>query len=352
MTFACVIAATLSFSLTTILVPVVIRASRRWGLFDPPGPLKIHSHPVSRLGGVAVAAAIAAAVLVAAPKTASGRWTFLAALGIVWLAGVVDDLRGLSIAVRLAAQCVAGIVLWRGGWFAPRAVPGGLAAIAAALLVVTFANSWNFWDGSDGLASGVTGIIAIAYAFLFLVRRDPLGAVVAFGVAAACAGFLPRNWPPARAFLGDSGATALGVCAAFLSLDWWRSHSATGAQMLAPLLISALPLLDAAVVITRRVVRGHSAFKGDRTHLYDAWLERDWSPRRVAFACCAITAAFAAIAIWGALRDSPLFRVTAVASLSLFVLWRLTVGSQRGRSAAPPDGAHAIVTEKEPVTAD
>src|SRR5579863_5744685 len=101
-TLAC---AALSFFAATALTPVVRWICVRWRKFDFPGPLKIHLQPVPRLGGVAIIFALAISLAITLPGKIPGPslWLFLAALGLVWLAGFIDDLRGLSPAVRVIA---------------------------------------------------------------------------------------------------------------------------------------------------------------------------------------------------------------------------------------------------------
>lgn len=326
------ICGTLAFLLTLLLVPVVIHLCNYWQLFDRPGPLKIHSRPLPRLGGVALVLAISASVLVAQPKTAARAWPFFAALALVWLTGLIDDVRSLSALFRLAAQISAGVLLWRGGWVAPFSGTGLVNLFATCTVVIAFVNSLNFIDGSDGLAAGVAGIISVAYALALSPRADALSAVFACATAGACLGFLPYNFAPAKIFLGDSGSTALGFCIAFFSLDFWRSSRPALPLMLFPVLVAALPLLDGALAMARRFLGGTSPLHGDRGHLYDRLLARGWSPRKVALTFYAITAALAALARWGVRRESPEFWLAAALSAFLLILCAVMLGSLRPES--------------------
>lgn len=329
MNTAGIISGSLAFLLTVLFVPVVIHQCRRWQLFDQPGPLKIHSRPVPRLGGVAVVLAISASAIFAAPSASVHAWPFFAALGLVWVTGLIDDLRGLSALIRLAAQIAAGIVLWRAGSAVPLPINGAVGMIATCVFLVVFVNSFNFLDGADGLASGVAAIIAAVYALVPLPREATFSSVAACGVAAACVGFLFFNYPIAKSFLGDCGSTALGFCVAFLGLNFWRFNHSTSPQLVFPMLAAALPLLDSALAVVRRVGGGSSPLHGDRQHIYDLLLARGWPPRRVAATAYGVTAAFCAIAFWGIRHDSPQFWAAAAFSCCLLIAFALRLGALR-----------------------
>lgn len=144
------------------------------------------------------------------------------------------------------------------------------------------------------MAAGVAGVIAGAYVALPGAVGDPFVLAVAWSVVGTCVGFLLFNFPPATIFLGDNGSNFLGFGIAFLGLDFYRSSTAIGApRYFFPVLVAALPLLDAALAVIRRLRNLRSPFYGDRFHIYDLLLARGWSSRRVALACYGITFALA-----------------------------------------------------------
>lgn len=335
MILSSVASAALAFLLTLLFVPVVISLCHRWQVLDCPGPLKTHRRPIPRLGGVALVLAVVISVLLTDPRSAIQAWPLFAALALVWTTGLIDDMRNLSVLFRFAAQIGAGVLLWRGGWVAPMSGTGLISLASTCVIVVAFVNALNFIDGSDGVAAGAAGIVSSAYAFALSARSDPFGAALACAVAGACFGFLPFNLVSAKAFLGDSGSTALGCCVAFFALDFWRSAHATPSQMLFPLLVAALPLLDGALAIIRRLVGGVSPLYGDRDHIYDKMLARGWSAQRVAFTCYAITAEFVAVAWWGLQRNSPQFWFAATVSFFLLALLAVMLGSLRSEQKSP-----------------
>lgn len=154
----------------------------------------------------------------------------------------------------------------------------------------------NFFDGSDGVLTSASTVVAAAYILASGALNGALAHAVAFGVFGACAAFLFYNFPPATIFLGDSGSTVLGFAIAFLGLRSADSHPTALSRVLFAVLVAALPLLDASLAVIRRIYGGASPFHGDRRHLYDLMLARRWSSRRVALACCGITVLMCGVA--------------------------------------------------------
>jgi UDP-GlcNAc:undecaprenyl-phosphate GlcNAc-1-phosphate transferase len=318
-----------AFSLSVLLTPAVLRICIRFGIFDQPGPLKIHAQPIPRLGGIAIALAILGACVIARPFPAGSAVYFIAALALVWMAGLVDDLRGLSPVFRLAAQAAAGFLLWRAGWHVPGLGTSAWSILATCLFVIIFANAFNFLDGSDGLAAGVAAIIALAYIFAPNGPGTQLTDGVAWSLFGACAAFLIFNFPPARMFMGDCGSTTLGFSVAFLALAFCRSSGGTMPSLAFPLLVTGLPLFDAGLAVVRRLRDAASPFYGDRRHWYDLLLARGWAPRKVALVSYSVTAAMGAIG-WIGLRLDPkrLWLLAALSFAALFVA-AIRLGSLR-----------------------
>jgi UDP-GlcNAc:undecaprenyl-phosphate/decaprenyl-phosphate GlcNAc-1-phosphate transferase len=195
----------ISFIAALILFPVVANMCVRWSLYDSPGPLKIHAQPIPRLGGVAIVLALTAGALAVSYSLQTPAWCFWIALALIWTAGFLDDIRGLSPILRLGAQIGAGALLWNGGWRLPFVGNGIVGLIAVCLFAILFANAFNFLDGSDGLCAGVAGIIAFAYVALPGAALSPLGIAVAWSVLGATSAFLFANSPPRDYLHGGFG---------------------------------------------------------------------------------------------------------------------------------------------------
>jgi UDP-GlcNAc:undecaprenyl-phosphate GlcNAc-1-phosphate transferase len=163
----------------------------------------------------------------------------------------------------------------------------------------------------------VSAIIGVAYV---VISRSTavhgLTSSLAGCLAGSCAGFLPYNWPRASIYLGDSGSTILGFCAALLALVPPTSVHEPTLFAFTPLILAGLPLVDAILAPIRRLRSGASLVLGDRGHVYDRMIARGWSSRRVALVCYAITAVLGVAAWSGVQFENGGLLVAGLASLA------------------------------------
>jgi UDP-GlcNAc:undecaprenyl-phosphate/decaprenyl-phosphate GlcNAc-1-phosphate transferase len=288
MRHADLIASGTSFCTTCGMLPFILWFARRHELYDPSGPLKIHTALTPRLGGVAITAGLAAGTTVSGVEPVGSGMVSLSLL-LVWGTGLIDDLFGLSTSIRLIIQATAGVLVWRAGWSVPIG-HAGWNLLATVLFIICFINALNMLDGADGLAAGVSSIVVIGFIFLTSQYLDPWGRAVEFSLLGSCIGFLLFNFPPAKLFMGDSGSNVLGFVLSVLALNFYRRTSANYVSLLVPILFAGIPLLDAAFAVVRRLSRRLSPFAGDREHSFDLLLRFGWSARKVAFALYALTA--------------------------------------------------------------
>lgn len=296
-----------------VLTPLVRDLAERRGWLDrPDGLRKLHAKPVPRLGGVAVyfSFALAAMLLfVIEPRGAQTSYSsylhLLLACGGIMAIGVADDLRGVHPTTKLVAQAIAGVYLYFAGYQisvisvpfrdAPLAL-NGLALPLTVLWFVGVSNAFNLIDGLDGLAAGL-GLFATATVFIAAVLNDRWEiALLSAALAGALLGFLRYNFNPASIFLGDSGALFVGLALAGLAV---RGHmkSSTAIAVAAPLLALGVPLLDTAIAIVRRTLRGQRVFEPDLDHIHHRMLRRGLGPRRVVMILYGCAAAFGALSL-------------------------------------------------------
>lgn len=245
-----------------VLTPLAGGVGRALGLVDRPGELKIHRRPVPLTGGWAIVAAVAVAALV------GGSWPpwGAAASALVALAvGTVDDRSPVSPVLRVAALLVVGGLLVAGTAGVRDA--GLLAWIGAMVLVLVAANAVNITDGQDGLVAGLGAVAALGLALLLGDQGPRWAFLLGLATAGALGGFLLWNRPPARVFLGNGGAYALGTVFAVLVLEavaagGWLGFLAAGA-CLGPF------AFEVAFTVTRRLRARGCLAAGDRLHSYD-----------------------------------------------------------------------------------
>ena len=267
-------------------------AARRYALarriLDTPNERSSHAMPTPLGGGWGIAVPVLGAVALAGALGWLDRGTAIGVGGgalAVALVGWIDDRVGLSVGVRLLVQIAAAawVLGWVGGF---RSLDLGVAQVPlgpwgnalAVLAIVWCTNLYNFMDGIDGIAGAEAVSVASVGGALLLMEGANGLALVTLATAAASAGFLIWNRPPARIFMGDAGSALLGFLFAAIAL------AADGRGAL-PALVWVLLLGafvgDATIVLLRRMARRERWYSGHRDHLYQRLVQSGWTHGRV-----------------------------------------------------------------------
>jgi len=275
---------------------------------DHPNERSLHERPVPRTGGLAIVAGVAAASALGGPAP----WTalaFAAALGVVSFA---DDLLGLPRLARLGAHLAAAA----GVLAAEISLRDPVFFAILVLAIAWYANLYNFMDGSDGLAGGMTVIGFGAYAIAaHSAGAQPIAGASA-AVAAAAAAFLLFNFHPARIFMGDVGSVPLGFLAGAFGVLGWRE----GVWPLwFPLLVFAPFVCDATLTLLRRLARGERIWRAHREHYYQRLVRMGFGHRGTAYIEYAAMLGCAAAALYA--RDAaPGMQAATLAGAALVLL--------------------------------
>ena len=271
--------AAVALGVTVAVTPVMMRVANRLGIVDRPGALKPQTVPVPYLGGVAVFAGLVVGAAV-------GRPSVLVPLAMALVLGVGDDRFEVAPGLRLLGQLAVGVAITV---TVPVHLAGAPAVVAVAAATVLVVNGVNLVDGLDTLASGVVAVTAVGFALV----DHGAGRDLAVALAAALAGFLAYNRPPARVYLGDGGSYLLGTALVVLVAASWGPGVAAPVGV-AALALVAVPSAEVAFAVVRRL-RGHrSLVTGDRGHPYDRLMQRRWSILATSGAYAAVTALLAA----------------------------------------------------------
>ncbi len=265
--------------LSAILCGALLRLARGGRLLAQPGRRSAHRRPTPHAGGVALYAAFAAGVLVAGRLYPFYDLTYLALFsltGALVLLGALDDLWDLPVGLRFACFtlcCGAAVLLL---WPRPVALALPLYWGLAALLTLGLmwaVNLYNFMDGIDGIAALQCILASTAAALLAYARGADPGYVCTLGLlAAAHAGFLVWNWPPARLFMGDAGSVPTGFLLGWLALlGAVRGELPWGCWAI----LLALFVVDASWTLAARACAGKRLTEAHREHAYQR-LSRRW----------------------------------------------------------------------------
>lgn len=304
----------IAFTLAVIATRVAIMMARRLAFLDQPGSeahkQQTRAVPYGGGAGMAVAMGITLALVTLfsalhPDDSAAGRgpwWPlFFGALGL-FILGFIDDIRPLTARTKLTAQVIfAGVAVWFGdlGIDSLRSWPLLSYGVAWAWLVLV-SNAYNLLDHDDGLCASIAVVSVLVLFSGAQFSGDGIFAQFCLILVGTLLGFLVWNRPPARVYMGDAGSLPLGflIGAGTLSVTFWPSGE-TGSQLsvLAPLLITALPLFDTATVVIKRLRRHQPIMKGDRNHISHRLHRLGMSPKRRLLTAIAVQVALAAGAI-------------------------------------------------------
>jgi len=286
--------ALVAFVVVVLLTPAVGGMARLLGVVDKPGGRRVNRRPVPRLGGLALFLGIFVPALAFLPLGRDTRGLLLGA-AIAVTVGAIDDFRGLRWWEKLGGQVFAAAMpVWFGVWvdrftfplLGIHSLPAWVGVPLTIVWIVAIMNMVNLLDGLDGLAAGVSAIAGLTFCVIALSLAKPNAAILSAIVFGACVGFLRHNFYPARIFMGDSGALLLGFILAAISVQGLLKTAATVALFF-PLLVLAVPIVDTAFVVARRLKHGEKVFAPDQAHLHHRFLRRGFSEPRTA------------ITIWG-----------------------------------------------------
>lgn len=260
--------ALLALTLTGLLRRYALARS----LLDVPNARSSHSVPTPRGGGVAIVLAFLLGLPLLGELHGALAWSLYGAGLSVALLGFLDDHGHIAARWRLLGHFAAAfwVLFWLGGlpplpFFGHALELGWLGYPLGALYLVWLLNLYNFMDGIDGIASIEAVCVCLGGALLHLWLDDAGSAMPVLLLAAAVAGFLFWNFPPARIFMGDAGSGFLGIALGILSL-----HAAWQAPQLlwSWLILLGVFIVDATWTLLRRLLRGEKLYQAHRSHAY------------------------------------------------------------------------------------
>jgi len=261
---------------TMLVMPSVLAVSRYAGLMDVPDERKIHKVSVSRLGGVAMAVAFFAALLLFVDLDRSLLAFLLGGL-IVTCTGLLDDIFQIRPWMKFVGETTAAVVFVGVSGFALHSfgdllgtgpiMPGSLAMPLTVFCMVGVMNALNLSDGLDGLAGGIALVSSVFMGAIAFAHGQWLCLSILLALSSCLFAFLCFNSHPARVFMGDTGSLLLGYSLAAVSIMLVNAQYAAAAPV-SMAIIMALPLLDTLIVMGRRLLNGESPFMPDKKHFH------------------------------------------------------------------------------------
>jgi UDP-N-acetylmuramyl pentapeptide phosphotransferase/UDP-N-acetylglucosamine-1-phosphate transferase len=273
-------------------------------ILSRPNERTLHSMPTPQTGGLAVIGSVVISLILAAsvlaitqpskpvlPKgLASESVWIVASMLLIFVVSFLDDCVGLSAALRLGVQAVSACIIIGGVRLILSSIPIpggptillGLAAIPVSVLVLLWmANLYNFMDGMDGFAGGMTFFGFGFLAYFGWQANYPVMLIIATFVAMGALGFLTHNFPPARIFMGDAGSITLGFSAGTMMILGVRDGIF---DVWVPVMIFSPFIVDATVTLLQRMFRRKRIWEAHREHYYQRLVLSGWSHRRTVLA--------------------------------------------------------------------
>jgi len=302
-------------------LPLWAQLCVRLGLVDEPGHRKIHDRAVPLAGGIVVLVSLALTGLAAVIAIELGLLSnatetplihgltrrtpqlvaiLLGAIGMTIL-GILDDRHELRPITKFTGQLLVAGLVAAAGVRITLFVHNPIFSFAVTVLwILTLINALNFMDNMNGLCAGLGAIAAVSFGVLAAAAGQYLVATMAFLITGALGGFLPHNFPRARAFLGDAGSHLVGYLLAVLAIlpHFYSSQSPRPLAVLTPLLVLALPLADLVNVVVIRTVNHKPFYLGDTNHLSHQLVRRGCSKTTAVLLIWFLATLCGCLAVW------------------------------------------------------
>ena len=337
----------------SVTTPIAIRLGRRFGILDLPGVRKVHVDPIPLTGGWALFLTITVMVwghLICALCIRGSRLDFylserlqefvavapklilkvspvyVGALGMFML-GLIDDIKGMSVKARLLVQIgIASFLVGMG--FHPNLglLPTPLSCLIGVIWIVGITNAFNFLDGLDGLSAGIALVGTFALLTIMGITFQPDIVFLLSALAGTLLGFLRFNYHPAKVFLGSSGSLFIGYLMGIgtLQVTYMKGPSDNWLiALLTPVFVLAVPLYDTTSVVLIRLLQKRSIAIGDQSHFHHRLMRLGFSHRQtVAFIIMiAFSVALSAVRLVNAtLFQSLITLVQIVSILSILIV--------------------------------
>lgn len=343
----------LSFLITLIAIPAIIRVAEQKKLYDLPDARKLHTRHIASLGGVGIFMGFTLSMLLTVSNKSNPEFQyFFAAATVIFFLGIKDDILILSALKKFLVQLAAVAILIHLGGIRIDSMHGllGINELPlAASLVLSYAtmivviNAFNLIDGVDGLA-GSLGLLTMAVfgAYFFYIGLTAY-ALLATAMAGTLVAFLYFNFNPAKIFMGDSGSLLLGLVNAILVIKFIQVADTNagalpiGSSVALGVAILIVPLADTLRVFSIRICSGRSPFSPDRNHIHHLLLDRGLNHKQVTGTCLLLNVFFIFVAYTGRALGSASV-LLFMAALSVLLL-SLLVYVKKPVSRLVPDNA-------------
>ncbi|WP_318454031.1 UDP-N-acetylglucosamine--undecaprenyl-phosphate N-acetylglucosaminephosphotransferase [Photobacterium leiognathi] len=325
---------------------IMRKVAKKIGLVDKPNARKLHQGVVPLIGGISIYLSLLVGFLLFLPSSVNLE-LYLVCSAILIVLGALDDYYDVSFKIRLLVQAgislamilVGGHSLHHLGYLmgsesiALNEFVGGFITIIAVIGAI---NAFNMVDGIDGLLGGLASVTFTALGTVFFMSGNEYLGTICLLIVTALIPYIMLNlgFPLGRRFkifMGDAGSMFIGFSVVWMLIRGTQEPSIVAFKPVTALWLIALPLMDMATIMIRRMRKGHSPFKPDREHLHHICQRMGLSPLMTLFVICFMASICAVVGIWSdmnSIAESTMFIafliLFAVYIIVISYIWRIT----------------------------
>ncbi len=353
-----IVSLALSFVFGYCLTPFVKGIAVRWKIGEKPNGR--NSRDIAHIGGVAIIGAVLFTLipvflfhLPPDPYYKAFLPVLIASGFLIFMLGIIDDLRSLHYVYKLSVQIIVSIFISAGGLallnhFDLVRLPFAIAvpvAMGISVWILAITTSFNLIDGIDGLSSGIVLIAGTAFTVAGFIFDQPLVVALSLVILGAVIAFFRYNFPPAKILMGDSGSLFLGLLFGLISLLTLIPGEDVFYRAAGAVVILSIPLLDTVLAFLRRLLTNRPVFEADLKHLHHILLYRLNSVRKVDVILWSLSAIFGILGILTMMGSLPALLLALAIEVAVFItglrsMVRFTLSRDRAEEILDRSGIH------------
>jgi len=284
-----------AFFIALLAIPRLIDFAKKLNVFDNGGDRASHEGSTPFFGGIAIFTGVISSLLFWADIEEIQY--ILVSILIVFIVGLVDDIRQITAFKKLIGQIIATLILIfcadvqidnMHGVLGVYDLPIWASLSFTIFVVIVITNGFNLIDGVDGLAGGIGLISSLSFGVIALIMEQNDMALIAFTLSGALLAFLRYNFNPAKIFMGDTGSLVVGMTLSVLAINTIKFGLITedfklpNKGPLMAIVFLAIPLFDSLRVFIVRASKGVGPFSPGRDHIHHALLDLGFGHKRTA----------------------------------------------------------------------
>ncbi|WWE57781.1 UDP-N-acetylglucosamine--undecaprenyl-phosphate N-acetylglucosaminephosphotransferase [Parasalinivibrio latis] len=301
-----------TFVLATTFIFIGRRFAYKVSLLDQPDARKHHEGAIPLVGGIAICLTLVyylhfnSEILESAPL-------YMLCITVLTLVGALDDKYDVSYKLRMAIQLGLSVAMMQYAELKLESLGnllgfgdihlGPFSYVVTVFAVVGAINAFNMVDGIDGLLGGLSLVTFSTLGFLLVMDGNHNLAYFCAIISVAMMPYILMNLGVMgrrrKVFMGDAGSMLIGFSVIWFILSASQGEGATFINPVTALWLIAVPLMDMATIMIRRIRKGHSPFKPDREHLHHIFQRLGMTRSQTLATICLIALAFAGVGILG-----------------------------------------------------